>query len=446
MKDPRSELPAVNTLLEEAARAGILDTIPRDVVLDSVRAVLDTARREGGTPPSCGWIDAIARLAEERSRPLLVAVINGTGVVLHTNLGRAPLAHAAFEAAEHALAYSTLELNLETGERGSRQDRLRALLREITGAADGLVVTNAAAAVFLLLNTLASDGETIVSRGELVEIGGSFRIPEILAKSGSTLVEVGTTNRTRLRDYELAFGPRTRLLLKVHRSNFEIIGFTEDAGLGDLVRLGELRRVPVVHDVGSGLLIDLTEYGLSGEPLVRESVATGATVVFSGDKLVGGPQAGIIAGPAAVVREAKANPLARAFRPDKFTIAALEATLALYRSRERALSEIPALAMLVADAKTLELRAKSLAAQIPGSTIQRGGSTVGGGAFPGQTLPSTVVTVATESPNRMLSALRENDPPVIARVADGVVIFDVRTIREEELSTLANAVLRARGQ
>ncbi len=446
MNDPRSELPAVNTLLEEAARAGILDRIPRDVVLDSVRDVLDIARREGGTPPSCGWIDAIARLAEERSRPLLVAVINATGVVLHTNLGRAPLARAAFEAAEHALAYSTLELNLETGDRGSRQDRLRALLREITGAADGLVVTNAAAAVFLLLNTLASDGETIVSRGELVEIGGSFRIPEILAKSGSTLVEVGTTNRTRLRDYELAFSPRTRLLLKVHRSNFEIVGFTEDTALDDLVRLGELRGVPVVHDVGSGLLIDLTEYGLSGEPLVRESVATGATVVFSGDKLVGGPQAGIIAGPAAVVRKAKANPLARAFRPDKFTIAALEATVALYRSRERALTEIPALAMLVTDPKTLELRAKNLAAQTPGSTIQRGGSAVGGGAFPGKTLPSTVVSVEAESPNRMLAELRHNDPPVIARVADGAVIFDVRTIREEELSTLADAVARVRGQ
>jgi L-seryl-tRNA(Ser) seleniumtransferase len=373
-------------------------------------------------------------------------VINATGVVLHTNMGRAPLPRTAFEAALRALDYSTLELELETGERGSRQDRLRTLIRDVTGAADGLVVNNAAAAVFLMLNTLAGDGETIVSRGELVEIGGSFRVPEILAKSGSILAEVGTTNRTRLKDYSLALSPRTRALLKVHRSNFDVVGFTEETTLEELIELGGPRQIPVIHDIGSGLLIDLTEYGLSGEPLVRASVEAGATTVFSGDKLVGGPQAGIIAGPANVIEAAKSNPLARALRPDKFTIAALEATLALYRDPDSALTEIPTLAMLICDPDVLRQRALRLAAKLPGSTTGPGDSAVGGGAFPGARLPTTLVSVNTDSPKEMLEKLRRNDPPVIARVADGNVLFDVRTVRDEEFEILSTAVGAARAR
>jgi L-seryl-tRNA(Ser) seleniumtransferase len=359
-------------------------------------------------------------------------------------MGRAPLAKVAFEAAEQALRYSSLELDLNTGERGSRLDNLRALLREVTGADDGLVVNNAAAAVFLLLNTLAENSETIVSRGELVEIGGSFRIPEILAKSGSTLVEVGTTNRTRLKDYTLALSPRTGALLKVHRSNFEIVGFTEETSLHELVDLGRSRGVPVIHDIGSGLLVDLSAYGLTGEPLVRDSVEQGAVTVFSGDKLVGGPQAGIIVGPADVIKLAKSNPLARAYRPDKFTIAALEATLALYRYPDLAVQEIPALAMLVADREELERRARTLSAMLPDTATSPGASAVGGGSFPGAPLATTLVSLTCDSPNSILEGLRRHEPPVIARVADGKVLFDVRTVLDEEFETIRTALAAAR--
>ncbi len=446
MTDPRQRLPAVNALLDEAERSGLLAQFPRQAVVDAIRAALSDARQFGGTPPPSGWLDSIAFHARNWNRTTLVGVVNATGVVLHTNMGRAPLADAAFEAAEQALRYSTLELDLNTGERGSRQDNLRALLREVTGADDGLVVNNAAAAMFLLLNTLAENAETIVSRGELVEIGGSFRIPEILAKSGSTLREVGTTNRTRLKDYTLALSPRTGALLKVHRSNFEILGFTEDTALSELVNLGKARGIPVIHDIGSGLLVDLSAYGLDGEPLVRDSVAAGAATVFSGDKLVGGPQAGIIVGPADVIKLARSNPLARAYRPDKFTIAALEATLGLYRYPDLAIQEIPALAMLVAPPDELARRAAVLATMLPGTEMVPGESAVGGGSFPGRQLETTLVSYACESPKSVLEVLRHNDPPVIARVADGSVLFDVRTVRDEEFEIIANALATVRAR
>jgi L-seryl-tRNA(Ser) seleniumtransferase len=333
-----------------------------------------------------------------------------------------------------------LEFDLERGERGSRQDHTTRLLREITGADDGIVVTNAAAAVFLLLNTLAHGNETIVSRGELVEIGGAFRIPDILAKSGSILVEVGTTNRTRRRDYELAISPRTRLFLKVHQSNFAVTGFVEDTPLGELVELGRPRGIPAVHDIGSGLLIDLSPWGLVGEPRVQESVAAGATVVFSGDKLMGGPQAGIIVGPSDIIQRAAANPLARVLRPDKFTIAALEATLSLYRDTELAVTEIPTLAMLTADSALLEERAKSLATALPQASTKAGDSAVGGGTFPGVRLPTVLVTLPARSAAASIDQLRRHSPPVIARAGEGAVLFDVRTIGDEEIATVVAAV------
>jgi L-seryl-tRNA(Ser) seleniumtransferase len=443
MTDPRQRLPAVNTLIDEAERGGLLNRLPRQAVVDAARAVLAEARQEGGAPPASGWLEAVALRAENWNRSSLTGVVNATGVVLHTNMGRAPLAREAYEAAEQALGYSTLELDLETGERGSRQDHLRSLLREVTGADDGLVVTNAAAALFLLLNTLSADSETIVSRGELVEIGGSFRIPEILAKSGSLLVEVGTTNRTRLKDYTLALSPRTRALLKVHRSNFEVVGFTEETSLAELADLARSRGLPVIHDIGSGLLVDLSTHGLSGEPLVRDSVSSGAATVFSGDKLVGGPQAGIIVGPTEIVEKARTNPLARALRPDKFTVAALEATLSLYRYPDLALTEIPALSMLTMGAEELERRAQILASILPNATTQPGESAVGGGAFPGAHLATTLVSIDTDSPQDMLNALRRFDPPVIARVADGCLLFDVRTVRDEQFQIIENAVSAA---
>ena len=443
MSDSRSRLPAVNSLLAQAEQAGLLDRLPRQLVLVSIRAVLDLARKEGGERPKVGWLAAVEQHAAQRARPSLTKVVNATGVVLHTNLGRAPLADAAVAAAEAACRYGALELDIATGQRGSRQDHLRSLLRELTGAEQSLVVNNAAAALFLLLNALAGDGETIVSRGELVEIGGSFRIPDILAKSGSTLIEVGTTNRTRLRDYRLALSPRTRLILKVHRSNFELTGFVEETPVDELVTLGSGRGIPVVHDVGSGLMLDLAKWDLTGEPRVQDSVDAGATVVFSGDKLLGGPQAGIMVGPDEVIRAASSNPLARALRPEKFTLAALEATLALYLDPSEAVAQIPALAMLTADQTELGERAVQLARQLPGATTEPGSSVVGGGAFPGADLPTVLVRLPTRSPDAALASMRGNDPPVIARAANDGVLFDVRTVRDDEFTTIAAAVEQA---
>jgi L-seryl-tRNA(Ser) seleniumtransferase len=444
MTDARRRLPAVNALLAQAEEAGLLARASRAVVLDAIRAALADARQQGGEAPQDGWVSAIEQRVLERSRLSLKRVINATGVVLHTNLGRAPLADGAIKAVEGALGYSTLEFDLEDGTRGSRQDHIRELLCELTGAAAAVVATNAAAALLLLLNALAEGGETIVSRGELVEIGGAFRIPEILAKSGSVLVEVGTTNRTRLRDYELAVSPRTSLILKVHRSNFQLSGFVAEPSVEELVGLGRNRGIPTVHDVGSGLLIPLDAYGLSGEPLVRDSVTAGATAVFSGDKLLGGPQAGIIVGPAETVERAARNPLARALRPDKTALAALEATLSLYRDPERALREIPALAMLTAEAPALKRRARKLARRIPGAETEPGASTVGGGAFPGSELPTTLVALAVDSCDAFLAALRAHDPPVIALARDDRVVFDVRTVRDDEVAIVAQAVAAAR--
>jgi L-seryl-tRNA(Ser) seleniumtransferase len=445
MSDSRRTLPAVNHLLDEAQRAGLLDEAPRQLVLACIRTVLEQARQDPANRRPADWLPEIRAELELRRRPSLVGVVNATGVIIHTNLGRAPLATAAREAAEAAYRYSTLEFNLERGERGSRQSHLRDLLKETTGAEDGLVVTNAAAAVLLALNSLAEGGETIVSRGELVEIGGAFRIPDIMARSGSILVEVGTTNRTRIRDYALALSPRTRLLLKVHQSNFRTVGFVEEAAIEDLTDFGRARGIPTVHDVGSGLLVDLSEWGLTGEPRVQNSVAAGATVVFSGDKLVGGPQAGIVVGPAEVVAQLARNPLARALRPDKMIIGALEATLALYRDRELARTEIPTLAMLTCDPEQLQRRAASLSQQIPGSSTRPGISTVGGGAFPEVGLPSTLVSLVVESADGLLAELRRHDPPIIARAGDGAVLFDVRTLLDDELPIVAAAVRDALG-
>ncbi len=445
MSDARRRLPAVNALLAQAEEAGLLAEAPRPVVVDAIRAALAEARQRGGEAPATGWLGAIAARVSERSRRSLKRVINATGVVLHTNLGRAPLADAAVKAVDMALGYSTLELDLGAGTRGSRQDHTRELLCELTGADAALVTTNAAAALLLMLNSLAEGGETIVSRGELVEIGGAFRIPEILTKSGSVLVEVGTTNRTRLGDYELAVSPRTLLILKVHRSNFQLTGFVTEPSVHELVALGERRGIPTLHDVGSGLLLPLDAYGLSGEPLVQASVAAGATVVFSGDKLLGGPQAGIVVGPAAEVERAARNPLARALRPDKTTLAALEATLAIYRDPDRAVHEIPALAMLTTDETTLKRRARKLARQLPGARTEPGASAVGGGAFPGCDLPTTLVTLAVDSCDAFLAALRAHDPPVIALAREERVVFDVRTIRDDEVRIVADAVAAARG-
>jgi L-seryl-tRNA(Ser) seleniumtransferase len=443
MNDRRRALPSVSALLEEVRTAGVVPDASRADLVDAIRAAVADARQRGGEPPAEGWLAAVTSRIQHATRPSLTRVINATGVVLHTNLGRAPLATRASAAVANALSYSTLEFRLAEGTRGSRQDHSRRLLQDLTGAEAALVVNNAASALLLVLNALAEGGETVVSRGELVEIGGAFRIPEILTKSGSALIEVGTTNRTRIRDYALAISPRTRLILKVHRSNFQLSGFVSEAAVEELVELGRERAIPVVHDVGSGLLLSLEHYGLRGEPLVRDSVAAGATVVFSGDKLLGGPQAGIVLGPESVLQRVTPSPLARALRPDKVTLAALEATLALYRDPGRALAEIPTLAMLTAPPDALRRRARRLARRIQGATTQHGSSAVGGGAFAECPLPTTLVALDVGDCDGFLAVLRRHDPPVIARTAEGRVLLDVRTIRDDEFGLVVDAVRAA---
>ena len=443
MSDTRNALPAVHKLLAEAERNGLTDIAPREMVVNAIRETLDTARDRNGTPPDGGWIAEVERRLDEKQKPSLTSVVNATGVILHTNLGRAPLAESARQAIVRTAGYTNLEYDFESGERGSRHVHVRDLLREMTGAEDAIVVTNAAAALVLALNTLANNGETIVSRGELIEIGGAFRIPSILEKSGTILVEVGSTNRTRLRDYVGALSARTKCCLKVHRSNFRLSGFVTDVETADLVREMTPRGVPVMHDVGSGLIVDLTEYGLSGEPLVQDSIKEGATVVFSGDKLLGGPQAGILAGSAEMVGQASVNPLMRALRPGKTVLAALEATLALYRDRATALSEIPTLAMLTARPDTLSTRAETLASLMKDATTEPGTSSVGGGSFPDADLPTTLVAVATDHPDAFLTALRHHAKPVVARADAGRVLFDPRTIDDNDFEAIVAAVATA---
>jgi L-seryl-tRNA(Ser) seleniumtransferase len=444
MTGDRRRLPAVHALVTDLRARGVA-VVPQAVLTEAVRDVLASARARGGDPPADGWAAAVERHLAERERPSLTRVINATGVVLHTNLGRAPLADAAVVAMRDAAGYSALEYELDEGGRGSRQRHTHALLTTLTGGEDALVTVNAASAVLLALTALAADGDTLVSRGELVEIGGGFRIPEILARSGSRLVEVGTTNRTRLADYEGAAGPDTRCVLKVHRSNFAMTGFVAEVGVADLVRRFAADGIPVVHDVGSGLLMDLEPWGLRGEPLVGPSVAAGALTVFSGDKLLGGPQAGIVVGPAALVRRLAVDPLARAVRPDKMTLAGLEATLALYRDPADARSRIPVLRMLTADPAELRRRARRLARRIPGSSTQPGESAVGGGAFPDAALPTTLVVIPARSPDSLRAALRQADPPIIARTVGDAVALDVRTMADGEFAMVAEAVARARG-
>ncbi|HEX9632800.1 MAG TPA: L-seryl-tRNA(Sec) selenium transferase [Gemmatimonadales bacterium] len=444
MSDGRRRLPAVHALVAEARAAGVGGDVPPAVLTAAVREVIGTARVDGHAPTD--WVATVRARLAERERPSLVRVINATGVVLHTNLGRAPLAAPALAAMQEAAGYSALEYELDEGSRGSRQRHTHTLLTALTGAEDALVTVNAASAVLLALTALAADGDTLVSRGELVEIGGGFRIPEILARSGSRLVEVGTTNRTRLEDYERAVGPGTRILLKVHRSNFAMQGFVAEVDVTALVALAAPRGIPVVHDVGSGLLLDLTPWGLSGEPLVVPSVAAGALTVFSGDKLLGGPQAGIVTGPSALVRRLAADPLARAVRPDKMTLAALEATLALYRDPGEARRTIPVLRMLTAEPAELRRRARRLARRMPGARCVPGESAVGGGAFPGTTLPTTLVVVPAKAPDSLRAALRDQDPPVIARSGEDGVLFDVRTMTDDEFPVVAAAVARAVGR
>ena len=450
MSDPRRTLPAVDALLAEPDVAALLVTHPRALVVRAVRDTLEAARADGGAAPRAGWPRAIAARAARLAAPSLAGVVNATGVVLHTNLGRAVLARAAADAlARVAGGYVALEYDLERGTRGSRHRLCRDLLVELTGAEDALVVNNAAAALLLALSALARGGEAIVSRGELIEIGGQFRIPDILARSGATLIEVGTTNRTHRDDYVAAIGPATRLLVKVHRSNFQVTGFTAEVSAAEVAAVGRARHVPTLYDLGSGLLLDLSPWGLSGEPGIRDAVASGVdAVVCSGDKLLGGPQAGILLGSAAVVAACRDDPIARAVRADKFTLAALEATLALYRDPETARREIPVLKMLTEDVEEIRRRAEALRRGVGEvAEVVEGESEVGGGSFPGAKLPTWLVRLVPDTqhltPDTLEERLREGDPPVVARIEADRVVLDARTILPSQHDSVIRAVRRA---
>jgi L-seryl-tRNA(Ser) seleniumtransferase len=408
---------------------------PRALALAAARAVL-AARRSELLAGAQDDVDLGARArawAADAERPSLRRVLNATGVIVHTNLGRAPLAAAARDAVAAAAAgYSNLELDLATGARGSRHAHVEALLCELTGAEAAFAVNNGAGAALLAAAALAGPGrEVVVSRGQLVEIGGGFRVPDVIAQAGARLVEVGTTNRTRPADYERAVGPDTGAILRVHQSNFRQVGFVEEVSIDALCSLG----VPVIDDVGSGALGPLFD-----EPDVRRSVAAGAALVcFSGDKLLGGPQAGLLAGRSAAVDAARAHPLARALRIDKLSLAALAATLRLHRD---APDQIPVLAMLHAPPETLERRARALAARIPDAEVVQATARVGGGALPLLELPGPVVALADAS---LAAALHRGDPSLLGRVERGRLLLDPRTLTDEELAPAAEAVRRARG-
>jgi len=448
MTDPRRRLPAVEALLAEPDIAALVAAHPRSVVVRAVRETIEGARTTGGAAPAEGWGAAVLARVHRLAAPSLEPVINATGVVLHTNLGRAPLAGPAIAAmARIAGSYSNLEYDVTRGTRGSRHGLCRDLLVELTGAPDALVVNNAAGALLVALSALARDGAAIVSRGELVEIGGAFRIPDIMARSGAKLVEVGTTNRTHRKDYEAALTPDARLLLKVHRSNFQVTGFTTEVPATELAELARAQGVASLYDLGSGLLLDLAPWGLSGEPGVREGLASGVdAVVFSGDKLLGGPQAGILLGARAAIDACRKDPLARAVRSDKFTLAALEATLALYRDPERARTEIPVLKMLTEDVTQIRRRAEALQKNVGKmADLIEGESEVGGGSFPGAKLPTWLVRLTPRhlTPDTLSARLRDGEPPIIPRIAGDHVLLDPRTIFPEQLETVAGAVRAA---
>ncbi len=456
-------LPSVEELLENPALADAIEQRGRRLVADSSRSVLEKLRRrilagEPVTPADLEPGRLAALVGEEAAavyKPTLQPLINATGVVVHTNLGRSVLAEEAIGAVgEVAASYSNLEYNLAAGARGSRHDHITRIITALTGAENALVVNNNAAAVLLALSTFAAGREVIVSRGELIEIGGSFRIPDIMAASSAKLVEVGTTNKTRPADYGKGIGPLTSMLLHVHTSNYKVIGFTAGVGIGELVALGRKHNLMVMDDLGSGALADLP--ALADEPSVFESLASGADIVtFSGDKLLGGPQAGIVIGRREAVEKMKAHPMARALRVDKMTLAALQATLALYLNPREAVRRIPTLRMLAETAAALKPMAERLAAGLKqavgagvGVQLQQSASKVGGGALPLLELDSWVCALSpvSISVDELAARLRATDPPVIGRIHGGRLLLDVRTILPEQLDETIGALQQAVSQ
>jgi L-seryl-tRNA(Ser) seleniumtransferase len=452
-------LPGVDHILELAATEPLFDNIPKTVMVNSIREALETLRNSILNPErkireeslSEDRIIELVKAVVKKTMALnLTNLVNATGIVVHTNLGRSLLPGEVIEnIAAIAGRYSNLEYDLEAGKRGSRYSNIEDILCEISGAQAAMVVNNNAGAVLLCLDTIARGKEVIVSRGELVEIGGSFRIPDVMAKSGSVLKEVGTTNRTHKRDYGNAVNDDTALLLKVHRSNYSVIGFTSEVSLKELVELGNQHSRPVMEDLGSGTFIDFSKYGLIKEPTVQESVAAGADVVtFSGDKLLGGPQAGIIVGQTHHLEQIKKNPLARALRIDKLTLAALEATFRLYRDEAKAVRRIPTLRMLTMDINEIEQKALKLMENLKKIDVSRLridlielSSKAGGGALPLLELPSKCLRIQIEglSVNTLEINMRKNSPPIIGRIEDDAFIIDPRTLQDDDLPIIESA-------
>ena len=458
------KIPAVDELLATPRIQGLLAAHPRWAVLEAVRQVLTERRQRvlGGrmsreaaemllAPDAIAA--GVAEATTEKAGPSFIPVINATGVVLHTNLGRAPLAPSALQAIQATAAgYANLEFDLTTGARGSRQVHVEALLCALTGAEAALVVNNNAAAVLLAINTFANGKEIVLSRGQLVEIGDSFRIPDVMVRAGGRLREVGTTNRTHLRDYEEAVGPETAVILQVHRSNFQILGFTADVELPELVALARRHELLLMDDLGSGALLDLSLLGLRKEPMAADAIRAGVDLVtFSGDKLLGGPQAGMLVGRRDLLARARKNPLARTVRIDKLSLAALEATLRLYREPERALQEIPILRMLGLTAAAIGERAEALAHALRSTapdvamTIEEETSEVGGGALPLQAMPTRVLALrpARGSAAELEARLRRGRPPVLVRIKGDRVLLDLRTVETTDEPALLQALHEA---
>lgn len=450
MSDLRS-LPSVDQVLITQAAQELLTEYGRPLTLEAVRHVLDTVRREypesGDVPDMEALLGRVRVLLKNWVAPTLHPVINATGVILHTNLGRAPLSPASLQAAQSAAGgYSSLEYDVAKGKRGSRLIHAEALLQQLTGAEAAVVVNNNASAVMLALSALARRRGVVIARTQLVEIGGGFRIPEVMKQSGARLIEIGTTNRVHLSDYQAALEQKPALFLRAHRSNFQIIGFTSEPALEEIVEVGHQAGLPTVDDLGSGSLLDTAQYGLGHEPMVQESLAAGADLVcFSGDKLLGGPQAGIIVGSAKLVAKIKKHPLARAVRSDKLCLAALSATL-LHYLKDEAEQQIPIWRMISAPIASLQERANRWVEELGEGEVIAGQSTVGGGSLPGERLPTILLELEVRSPNRFLARLRQAQPPVIARIQDDRVVLDPRTVLIEQDDSLLAGLRQALGK
>jgi L-seryl-tRNA(Ser) seleniumtransferase len=449
------KLPSVDRLLQEEGVAALVERWGHELTVNAARETLEQVREAIRDGQACPSLEALARMAGERLavhlRPTLRPAINATGVIVHTNLGRAPLsaeARAAMDAV--AVGYSNLEYDLEAGGRGSRYVHAEEILCRLTGAEAALVVNNNAAAVLLTLMTFARGQEVIISRGQLVEIGGGFRIPDVMRQSGATLVEVGTTNRTYARDYEAAITEHTAALMRVHRSNFRLMGFVHEPALAEMVALAGARDLLLFDDLGSGTLLDTEPYGLAHEPTIQESVAAGASLVScSGDKLLGAPQAGIILGRADLIARLKKFPLTRALRVDKTTLAGLQATLRHYLLGE-ATEKVPVWRMISQREAELRERAGAWVGALRGLGVHAaavpGHSTVGGGSLPGETLPTHLVALDVASPDAVAARLRAGEPPVIPRIEDDRLVLDPRTVLPEQETTLWRLVAEAVGQ